>query len=137
MRERRFPRISHNCHLFVTSDRNIPETNLPVKSLTGEESFGYSRDMKKTDPPDDSWELLCERCGLCCFEKIEDESGAILFTSTPCRYLDVVTRECRIYHRRFEIYPECVRLTEERVRQLAWLHDECGYRKALGLTRKR
>lgn len=93
--------------------------------------------MKKTETGEGSWEQLCEKCGLCCFEKIEDESGSIFFTSTPCRYLDVVTRECRIYNRRFAIYPECVRLTEELVRELTWLHDDCGYRKALGLTRKR
>jgi uncharacterized cysteine cluster protein YcgN (CxxCxxCC family) len=85
----------------------------------------------------EAWESLCEQCGLCCFEKIEDESGTIFFTSTPCRYLDVVTRECKIYERRFEICPECIELNEELVRELNWLHDDCGYRKALGLTRKR
>ena len=89
--------------------------------------------------PDDQkkWESLCEQCGLCCFEKIEDESGTIFFTSTPCRYLDVVSRECKIYERRFEICPECLQLTEELVRELNWLHDDCGYRKAQGLKRKR
>ncbi|GAB7027684.1 YcgN family cysteine cluster protein [Geotalea toluenoxydans] len=84
-----------------------------------------------------AWESLCEQCGLCCFEKIEDESGAIFFTSTPCRYLDVVTRECKIYERRFQICPECIQLTEELVRELNWLHDDCGYRKAQGLKRRR
>lgn len=93
--------------------------------------------MKETETCEDAWEQLCEKCGLCCFEKIEDESGAIFFTSTPCRYLDVVTRECRIYHRRFDIYPDCILLTEALVRNLTWLHDDCGYRKAFGLTRKR
>lgn len=92
--------------------------------------------MKKSATQQEDWEKLCNRCGLCCFEKIEDESGAIFFTSTPCRYLDVVTRECRIYQRRFEIYPECVKLTEEMVRELNWLHDDCGYRQALGLRRR-
>jgi hypothetical protein len=84
-----------------------------------------------------SWEAICRQCGLCCFEKIEDDNGAIFFTATPCRHLDVVSRECRIYDRRFEINPECVKLTEELVRELAWLHDSCGYRRALGLTRTR
>ena len=77
----------------------------------------------------DSWEDLCERCGLCCFEKIEDERGTIFFTRTPCRYLDVVSRECRVYARRFAINPECVKLTPELVRELSWLHDGCAYRK--------
>jgi len=93
--------------------------------------------MKNSGNGSDTWENLCEQCGLCCFEKIEDESGRIFFTSTPCRYLDVVTRECKIYPRRFEIYPECVQLTEELVRKLSWLHDDCGYRKAFGLKRRK
>lgn len=82
------------------------------------------------------WESLCEQCGLCCFEKIEDDYGNIFFTQTPCRYLDVITRECKIYPRRFEINPECIQLTEKLVSQLNWLHDGCGYRKALGLKRR-
>ena len=82
-----------------------------------------------------AWEATCRQCGLCCFEKIEDEDGTIFHTSTPCRYLDVVSRRCRIYERRFSINPECIKLTEELVRRLHWLHDDCGYRQALGLSR--
>lgn len=86
-------------------------------------------------PP--GWERICSRCGLCCFEKLEDDNGTIFFTQTPCRYLDVVTRECRIYDRRFEINPECVHLTPELVASLHWLHDDCAYRVALGIPRMR
>jgi hypothetical protein len=85
----------------------------------------------------DNWEELCEKCGVCCFEKIEEEDGTIFFTATPCRYLDVATRECKIYPRRFEIYPECVQLTETLVHELSWLHDDCGYRKAFNLKRRK
>jgi len=92
--------------------------------------------MKKSTSGSDNWEDLCEKCGICCFEKIEDDNGTIFFTATPCRYLDVVTRECKIYPRRFEIYPECVQLTETLVQKLSWLHDDCGYRKAFGLKRR-
>jgi hypothetical protein len=83
-----------------------------------------------------NWETICRQCGLCCFEKIEDDDGTIFYTATPCRYLDVVSRECNIYERRFEINPECIKLTEKLVRELRWLHDDCGYRQALGLVRK-
>jgi uncharacterized protein len=79
------------------------------------------------------WEALCERCGLCCFEKIEDGNGTIFFTQTPCRYLDVVSRQCKIYDRRFGINPECVKLTADLLREIRWLHGGCGYVKALGL----
>ena len=77
------------------------------------------------------WEAICEQCGLCCFEKIEDEDGRIFFTSTPCRYLDINTRRCKIYTKRFKIFPECVQLTPELVKDLKWLHRSCGYKKAL------
>jgi len=93
--------------------------------------------MKFSAGGSDTWEQHCEKCGLCCFEKIEEEDGTIFFTATPCRYLDVVTRKCKIYPRRFEIYPECIQLTETLVRKLTWLHDECGYRKAFGLKRRK
>ena len=78
-----------------------------------------------------AWEAICEQCGLCCFEKIEDEDGRILFTSTPCRYLDIDTRRCKIYTKRFKIFPECVQLTPELVKDLKWLHRSCGYKKAM------
>ena len=79
------------------------------------------------------WEELCERCGVCCFEKIEDESGTIYFTRTPCRYLDIDTRLCKIYERRFEINPECVKLSPDIIGGLRWLHDQCAYMRKLGI----
>lgn len=74
------------------------------------------------------WESRCRQCGFCCFEKYENDNGTIFYTQTPCRYLDVVTRQCKVYDRRFEINPECVQLTPELVSRLKWLHPECGYR---------
>ena len=76
---------------------------------------------------DDEWETLCRGCGSCCFEKIEDERGTIFYTRTPCRYLDVVTRQCRVYGNRFIINPECVKLTPDLVPTLRWLPRDCGY----------
>ncbi|PKN16279.1 MAG: hypothetical protein CVU66_01505 [Deltaproteobacteria bacterium HGW-Deltaproteobacteria-23] len=74
------------------------------------------------------WESKCNQCGFCCFEKIENDNGTIFYTQTPCRYLDVVSRRCKVYARRFRINPECVQLTPELVPQLKWLHPGCGYR---------
>ena len=77
----------------------------------------------------EEWETLCRGCGSCCFEKIEDEQGTIFYTQTPCRYLDVVSRQCLIYDNRFTINPECVKLTAELVPILRWLPRDCGYLK--------
>jgi len=73
------------------------------------------------------WDALCKQCGSCCFEKFEDDQGNILYTQTACRYLDVVTRRCRIFERRFEINPRCLKLTPELVPTLRWLPPDCGY----------
>lgn len=81
---------------------------------------------------DEKWDSYCKRCGMCCFEKIEDERGNIFYTQTPCRYLDVVSRRCKIFERRFEICSKCMQLTPELVRTLRWLPPDCGYRRVVG-----
>jgi uncharacterized cysteine cluster protein YcgN (CxxCxxCC family) len=75
----------------------------------------------------EEWEQLCRGCGDCCFEKIEDERGTIFYTMKACRYLDLETRQCRIYENRFTINPECIKLTADLVATLRWLPRECGY----------
>ncbi len=77
------------------------------------------------------WEQRCSGCGSCCFEKYENERGTIFYTQTACRYLDVITRQCRIYENRFSINPDCVKLTPQLVATLNWLPVDCGYRRAL------
>lgn len=79
---------------------------------------------------DNQWDSLCRQCGLCCFEKLENERGTIFYTQTPCRYLDVNTRRCKVFERRFEINPSCMKLTPELVATLHWLPNDCGYRQA-------
>lgn len=78
---------------------------------------------------DNEWDSRCKQCGRCCFEKIEDERGNIFYTQTACRFLDVVSRECKIFERRFEINPGCVKLTPELVQTLRWLPRDCGYHR--------
>jgi uncharacterized cysteine cluster protein YcgN (CxxCxxCC family) len=73
------------------------------------------------------WDSRCKQCGSCCFEKIEDERGNIYYMQSACRFLDVVTRRCKIYERRFEINPSCIQLTPELVQTLRWLPRDCGY----------
>lgn len=83
--------------------------------------------MEKVAIYSEEWEKLCRGCGLCCFEKYENDNGSIFYTQTPCRYLDVVSRECQIYDKRFEINPECIKLTPYLVSTLRWLPGDCGY----------
>jgi len=83
--------------------------------------------MNDTPDSENSWEAQCKQCGLCCFEKLEDSRGRIIYLDTACKYLDITSRRCKIYERRFEINPDCVKLTPELVPTLHWLPAECGY----------
>ena len=85
------------------------------------------------------WEDICNRCGLCCFEKIIDEKNRVITTRVPCRFLDLFSRECKVYHKRFEVGEECQKLTPEVVATVNWLPDECAYKirqKALIATQE-
>lgn len=75
------------------------------------------------------WESLCDGCGKCCLSKLEDEdSGEIYWTTIACRLLDAGTCRCSAYPDRFAHVPDCVQLTPQKVRSVAWLPSTCAYR---------
>ena len=78
---------------------------------------------------DQNWEDICQRCGECCFEKKIDQQGIVHTTSIPCRFLDIHTRNCRIYHQRFQAEEDCIKLTADILPELDWLPKNCAYRK--------
>nr|WP_304363821.1 YcgN family cysteine cluster protein [Jiella sp. LLJ827] len=75
------------------------------------------------------WEALCDGCGRCCLNKLEDwDTGEIAWTNVACRLLDDDKCSCRQYETRQEVVPDCVGLTPETVRSLTWLPPTCAYR---------
>ena len=75
----------------------------------------------------DQWESICRKCGKCCYEKVDVGAGEIHYTDEPCQYLDVETHQCKVYHDRHEVEPDCISLTEHLVRTLNWLPKNCAY----------
>lgn len=73
------------------------------------------------------WESICRRCGRCCYEKIDLGGGIIRYTKEPCRYLDVETKMCKVYENRTEVEPDCIILTEDKVREISWMPEGCAY----------
>ena len=69
----------------------------------------------------DEWESLCDGCGLCCLQKLEDEDDpqAIYYTRIACKLLDLDS--CRFV-------PDCIQLTPGKAQDFAWLPPTCGYR---------
>ena len=73
------------------------------------------------------WESLCRRCGLCCYEKEIRRGRVHVRMDSPCRYLDLKTRLCRVYDRRFRVCRECRKLRFVHARFSRWLPESCGY----------
>ena len=113
------PRVSQPFRDFMTAapKRPSPQEGLFWKTKTLEE-------MSSAE-----WESLCDGCGRCCLEKLEDEdTGKIHFTHVSCQLLDAGLCACKDYANRSEKVPDCVRLTAENVRTLNWLPPSCGYK---------
>ncbi len=81
--------------------------------------------MDELEAGSSEWELICQRCGRCCFEKI-DYRGRIFYTTKPCQYLDVEQSRCRVYAKRTQLQHDCVQLTPELVKA-GILPDDCPY----------
>ncbi|MFC1833454.1 hypothetical protein ACFL2Q_01800 [Thermodesulfobacteriota bacterium] len=75
----------------------------------------------------EEWEAICRKCGACCYEKLDFGGGAVHFTDKPCEHLDTETKLCRVYHKRQEAAPDCLKLTEALTRSLNWLPADCAY----------
>lgn len=84
---------------------------------------------------DEEWEGLCKGCGRCCYEKLEEDDGTVIYTDIPCPFLDTDTGHCLVYSQRLEYMPDCLDLKASGVENLYWLPDECGYVEYIRRTR--
>lgn len=83
-----------------------------------------------TDLNASEWEALCDGCGKCCLNKIEDEdSGQVTFTRVACRLLDNESCQCAQYDIRLRFVPDCIVLSRENINDVAYfMPASCAYR---------
>lgn len=76
------------------------------------------------------WEALCDGCGKCCLNKLEDEeTSEVVLTRVACRLFDDATCLCSKYHVRKQYVPECISLTYKTLdRHMYWLPKTCAYK---------
>ena len=76
------------------------------------------------------WEALCDGCGKCCLNKLEDEeTGEVALTRVACRLFDDTTCRCGHYATRHRFVPECISLKPHTIALHAyWLPATCAYR---------
>ncbi|EBA10566.1 hypothetical protein SSE37_21212 [Sagittula stellata E-37] len=78
----------------------------------------------------DEWEALCDGCGKCCMNKLEDEdTGEVALTRVACRLFDDSTCRCSQYPIRHQFVPECIVLSPANLRHnLYWMPETCAYK---------
>ena len=76
------------------------------------------------------WEALCDGCGKCCLNKLEDEeTREVALTRVACRLFDDATCRCGQYPIRLSFVPDCVVLTPQNIGANAyWMPQTCAYR---------
>ncbi len=89
------------------------------------------------------WESICDGCAKCCLHKfIDDDSvdeaaptahvqaGEVIhFTNIACDLLNTKTCSCTQYANRTELVPDCVRLTQENLKDIFFMPPSCSYRR--------
>ena len=86
-------------------------------------------DIPMDDLTRPEWEALCDGCGKCCLNKLEDEDGTVALTRVACKLLDGNTCRCTRYPIRHQYVPECIVMTPKSLEDnMYWLPQTCAYR---------
>ncbi|MCT8159623.1 YcgN family cysteine cluster protein [Pseudoruegeria sp. SHC-113] len=100
----------------------------PIRRKGLRPRFWERHALNKLTPAE--WEALCDGCGKCCLNKLEDaDTGEVALTRVACRLLDDESCRCSQYEIRKQFVPECVVLSPKTLPDTAyWMPVTCAYR---------
>ena len=91
-------------------------------------SFPFRAQPLLQDLTEHQWEQLCDGCGKCCLQKLQDDvDETVYYTNLVCQYMDD-NCHCSIYQTRHQQVPNCIWLKKEDVKDFYWLPDSCSYK---------
>ncbi len=97
--------------------------------MASEGRRGFWETTPLDDMSDEQWESLCDGCGRCCLQKLEDiDTGDVYFTRIACRLLDHDTCRCHSYAERFGHVHDCTMVRPLTAEKKQWLPETCAYR---------
>ena len=105
-----------------------PKGNPVLSILTlNKNQFWKNKAMNEMTPAE--WESICDGCGRCCLQKLEDEdTGDVYYTDVVCRYFDEKSCQCTEYQNRSVLVPQCVKLEVGDIDRFHWLPSSCSYK---------
>ncbi|MBT5930731.1 MAG: YcgN family cysteine cluster protein [Rhodobacteraceae bacterium] len=100
----------------------------PIKRDGLKPEFWKHKPLKSLSPKE--WEALCDGCGKCCLNKLEDEdTGEVALTRIACRLLDDQSCKCGQYPIRHQFIPDCIVLKPSNIdKNVYWMPKTCAYR---------
>ncbi len=103
-------------------------TRDPIDRTGFAKRFWERKPIGKLTPRE--WEALCDGCGKCCLNKLEDgDTGEVALTCVACRMLDDESCRCTQYDIRHQFVPECIVLKPSNIDTHAyWMPQTCAYR---------
>jgi len=127
---------NHNCRLPVWfpskaagGEARVAPFRVDFMAIKeGPEEIAFWRRKSLDQMTDSEWESLCDGCGRCCLNKLQEEgSDRTFYTDVGCRLLNDKTCRCRDYTNRLEKVDDCVQLTPESLKTITWLPPSCAY----------
>ena len=112
-----FPRVMKYTGLSQGKKEQISRINptFNASAIMSRKKQPFFSKLSLDEMSQEQWESLCDRCGLCCLRKFEDQkTGAI---------------QCLVYEDRQLVNKECIALGRDIEEHLKWLPETCAYRR--------